>query len=82
MKFIDNSKDLEKYLDISLEDEYKIESISTDTRTINKNSIFIAIKGKNFDGNKFVEEAFLKGAALALVDDRKFVNSDDKRINN
>tara|TARA_B100001057_G_scaffold239976_1_gene240269 strand:+ start:37722 stop:39062 length:1341 start_codon:yes stop_codon:yes gene_type:complete len=80
MKFIDNSKDLEKYLDISLEDEYKIESISTDTRTINKNSIFIAIKGKNFDGNKFVEEAFLKGAALALVDDRKFVNSDDKRI--
>ena len=31
--------------------------VSTDTRSITKNSIFIALKGDNFDGNKYAEKA-------------------------
>ncbi len=45
--------------------------ISTDTRNIIKDSIFFALKGANFDGNKFAHEALEKGAAYAVVDDKK-----------
>ena len=39
----------------------------TDTRKIEKGSLFIAIKGPNFDGHDFVGEAAKKGAAGAIV---------------
>jgi UDP-N-acetylmuramoyl-tripeptide--D-alanyl-D-alanine ligase len=44
-------------------------SISTDTRNIQHNSIFFALKGGNFNGNKFASEALEKGAAYAVVDE-------------
>ncbi len=37
------------------------------SKEIKKNDIFFAIKGKNKDGNKFIGEAFNKGASLAVV---------------
>lgn len=40
--------------------------VSTDTRTLQPGQIFIALPGANFDGNKFVAEAFAKGAAAAV----------------
>lgn len=40
---------------------------STDTRTLEKGDIFLALTGENFDGNRFVEEAFAKGAAAAVT---------------
>jgi len=43
--------------------------ISTDTRSIKENSIFFALKGSNFDGNKYALKALDLGAALAVVDD-------------
>jgi UDP-N-acetylmuramoyl-tripeptide--D-alanyl-D-alanine ligase len=46
--------------------------VSTDTRKIELNSIFFALKGPNFDANAFAEEAMTKGAALAVIDDPKF----------
>lgn len=42
-------------------------NISTDTRSIKKGDVFIALKGKNFDGHGFLHEAFSKGAAAAVV---------------
>lgn len=44
----------------------KILNITTDTREIKKGSLFIALKGENFDGHSFLEEAFKKGAAAAV----------------
>lgn len=41
--------------------------VSTDTRKIEKGSLFIAIKGPNFDGHDFIAEAVKKGAAGAVV---------------
>lgn len=41
--------------------------ISTDTRTLQAGDIFLAIKGDNFDGHEFVEQAFERGASLAIV---------------
>ena len=44
-------------------------SVSTDTRSIKKGSIFFALKGNNFDGNKFAEQAIKDGAIYAVIDD-------------
>lgn len=43
--------------------------ISTDSRTVKVNSIFFALKGENFNGNKYAEEALAKGAYLAVIDE-------------
>ena len=42
--------------------------ICTDSRTVEPGAIFFALKGENFDGNKFIEVALEKGAALAITD--------------
>ena len=42
--------------------------VSTDTRKITKDKIFFALKGDNFDGRDFVEEAFNNGASGAVVE--------------
>ncbi|WCR57654.1 UDP-N-acetylmuramoyl-tripeptide--D-alanyl-D-alanine ligase [Wolbachia endosymbiont of Ctenocephalides felis wCfeJ] len=49
-------------------------NISTDTRNIKKGDVFVALKGKNFDGHNFLHEAFLKGAAAAVVSEDKHRN--------
>ncbi|BAV95410.1 UDP-N-acetylmuramoyl-tripeptide--D-alanyl-D-alanine ligase [Ichthyobacterium seriolicida] len=46
--------------------------ISTDTRSIEDNSVFVALKGENFDGNAFAKKALSKGAKLVFVDDKKY----------
>ena len=47
-------------------------NISTDSRVIKKNSLFFALKGKNFNGNKYAKEALKKGAKFAIIDDVKY----------
>ena len=42
--------------------------ICTDTRAIEKDSLFICIKGENFDGNTFATSALEKGASHVIVD--------------
>jgi UDP-N-acetylmuramoyl-tripeptide--D-alanyl-D-alanine ligase len=46
--------------------------VSTDTRAIKNGSIFFALRGENFDGNKFAKDALEKGAVLAVIDDVSF----------
>ncbi|MGI6292463.1 MAG: UDP-N-acetylmuramoyl-tripeptide--D-alanyl-D-alanine ligase [Bacteroidales bacterium] len=48
-------------------------TISTDTRNIQKDCIFFCLKGANFNGNQFAEEALKKGAAYVIVDEEKYV---------
>ena len=80
MKFINNSNDLSFYLEENVVRDIPIKNISIDSRSIKKESLFIAIKGNNFNGNNFVKEAFKKGASIALVDDQKFIGSEDNKI--
>lgn len=47
-------------------------TVSTDTRKITKNSIFFALKGDNFNGNKYASEALKKGASYAIVDEKEY----------
>ncbi|NOS93354.1 MAG: UDP-N-acetylmuramoyl-tripeptide--D-alanyl-D-alanine ligase [Cyclobacteriaceae bacterium] len=52
--------------------------VSTDTRQIESNAIFFALKGPTFNANAFAEEALKKGASYAVVDDQTYAT--DQRI--
>ena len=47
-------------------------SVSIDTRKIQPNSLFIAIKGENFDANTFAKEALEKGASFVIIDNSDY----------
>jgi UDP-N-acetylmuramoyl-tripeptide--D-alanyl-D-alanine ligase len=53
---------------------YQSSGVSTDTRNIKKDSLYIALKGENFDGNTFAEKAVELGAKYAIVDNKDFAN--------
>ena len=53
---------------------YKTRRISIDSRTIEKDSLFIAIKGDRFDGNLYAEKAIEAGAKYAIVEDKSISN--------
>ncbi|AIY82960.1 UDP-N-acetylmuramoyl-tripeptide--D-alanyl-D-alanine ligase [Clostridium baratii] len=57
-------------------DNKEFNKLSTDTRKIEKGNIFLALKGENFNGNKYVKEAFSKGASIAIVDEVLFNEED------
>ena len=46
--------------------------VDTDTRNIRKNTLFFALKGENFNGNSFAEQALELGAAFAIVDEEAY----------
>lgn len=43
--------------------------VSTDTRTLRANDLYVALVGETFDGNDFTQQAFAKGACAAVVND-------------
>jgi UDP-N-acetylmuramoyl-tripeptide--D-alanyl-D-alanine ligase len=52
---------------------YETSGVSTDTRKIEKNCLFICLSGSNFDGNEFAQEALEKGAKYVIVDNKNFI---------
>ena len=54
--------------------------ISTDTRTLQAGDIYFALKGEQFDGNRFAGQALGKGARLVVLDDDRFVTDPDRCI--
>ena len=56
-------------------DENMITGFSTDSRKINRGDIFFALRGDNFDGHKFIEEVFKSGAALAVAEEKWFIDN-------
>ncbi len=49
--------------------------ICTDSRKITENCLFFALKGPNFNGNKFALEALDKGASYAIIDEEGGMDS-------
>ncbi|MBO5364568.1 MAG: UDP-N-acetylmuramoyl-tripeptide--D-alanyl-D-alanine ligase [Clostridia bacterium] len=47
--------------------EMLISSVSTDTRTIQAGALFFALRGEQFDGHKFIENAMAAGAICCVV---------------
>ena len=50
--------------------------VTTDSRKCSKDSLFFALKGGNFDGNKFAKAAIEQGCAYAFVDEPEFADGD------
>ncbi|HQV51694.1 MAG: UDP-N-acetylmuramoyl-tripeptide--D-alanyl-D-alanine ligase [Flavobacteriales bacterium] len=55
---------------------HECSGISTDTRSIAPKSLFIALKGPNFNANAYASEALQKGALYAVVDDPSVVKDE------
>lgn len=53
--------------------------ITTDSRFCPEGSIFIALKGENFDGNRYAAQALEKGCRHAIVDNPDFYDAQDGR---
>ena len=56
----------------------RINSISIDSRIIERDDIYIPIKGKKYDGHNFIQNALDSGALLCFSEN----NVKDKRIIN
>ena len=54
--------------------------ITTDSRNCPKGSIFIALKGASFDGNKFAKAALEKGCSYAIVDEKEYAEAGNEHI--
>lgn len=59
-------------------DNFKtVSKISTDSRTIKANSLYVALKGNKFDGHNFVNDAIKNGATSVMINKsqiKKFSN--------
>ena len=73
--------------DLQIKELYKLyqqhPQITTDSRDCPEGSIFLALKGESFNGNKFAESALEKGCSYAIIDepeykkDERFILVDD-----
>ncbi len=54
--------------------------VTTDSRDCPKDSIFIALKGVSFDGNKFAKSALEKGCSYAIVDEKEYAGEGNDRF--
>jgi UDP-N-acetylmuramoyl-tripeptide--D-alanyl-D-alanine ligase len=67
---------------MQIQDLYKLylahPSIQTDTRKLQEGDLFFALKGPNFNGNKFAKQALDAGAAYVIIDEP--ANFSDDRL--
>lgn len=69
-----SAEDFSKFENVQIlgEKSASFKGVCFDSRTLEKENLFVAVKGQNFDGNDFVERAFEKGAKVAIAS-RKFL---------
>jgi UDP-N-acetylmuramoyl-tripeptide--D-alanyl-D-alanine ligase len=54
----------------------EVRQVTTDTRNVRPNDIFFALKGDNFNGNDFAQQALDSGASMVVVDEEVNVSSE------
>ena len=57
-------------------EEANFNKLCIDTRKVEKDNVFLAIKGANFNGNDFAIKALESGASVAIIDEVKFDEQD------
>ena len=77
-------RELGKILDIpvlseeDLSEDLRISQVATDSRSLGRGDVFVALRGENFDGHEFAQMAIERGAIALMVDHPVEVNSDFK----
>jgi UDP-N-acetylmuramoyl-tripeptide--D-alanyl-D-alanine ligase len=66
--------------EIQGDDSLTFNSVSTDTRTLSKDSLFIALKGDTFDAQLFIEKAFECGATGCVISKEFTISEEGKKI--
>ena len=59
----------------------KFHAFSINSKKIKKDDIFIAIKGLNFDGHDYINEAFKNGAIAAIISDEEKISKNTILVN-
>lgn len=81
MRFFRLSK-FEVMLETLYQHFIKNPTITTDSRNVPLGSIFFALKGENFDGNKFAQNALKLGASLAIIDNPDYLSENCLLVSN
>ena len=68
-------------IDSYIYNNLKVESFSKDTRTMKANDCYLAIKGDNFDGNSFINNAIMAKASLIICDNPSKEDLDNAKAN-
>ncbi|MFM7440298.1 MAG: UDP-N-acetylmuramoyl-tripeptide--D-alanyl-D-alanine ligase [Snowella sp.] len=77
-------RELSKILDIpifneeNLSENLRISQVATDSRSLGRGDVFVALRGENFDGHEFAQTAIERGAIALIVDHGIEINSDLK----
>jgi UDP-N-acetylmuramoyl-tripeptide--D-alanyl-D-alanine ligase len=50
-----------------ISEDVRFDSVSTDSRTLQRGALFVALSGERFDGHRFIGAAKARGAAAAIV---------------
>ena len=56
--------------------------INTDSREVSSDELFFALRGPNFNGNRFSEEALMNNAAACVVDDGSIQSKENILVEN
>lgn len=51
--------------------------VTTDSRNVENDALFFALKGENFDGNAYAKNALENGCSFAIVDNPDYVQGDN-----
>ncbi|MDC3228677.1 UDP-N-acetylmuramoyl-tripeptide--D-alanyl-D-alanine ligase [Gammaproteobacteria bacterium] len=78
MKLIKNTQDLLTSLKLDAKSGLPIRNFQIDSRKVTKNSVFFGLTGLKEDGSLYANDAIRKGASLAIVKERKILNSSAK----
>ena len=75
-------KEIYKALNLKneLNQNFIFENLSINSRNISSKSLFIPLKGKNFDGHNFIDDAARKGVRFSLVEKKKKKLVKDRKI--
>ena len=60
--------------------EARFVSVSTDSRTLARGALFVALRGERFDGHHFLDAARERGAAAAMVDEESKATAETARL--
>lgn len=56
--------------------DFRIKGLSIDSRTIEPQNLFMAIKGEKFDGHDFIKLAIDKGASCVVISENRLKNKE------
>lgn len=56
------------------------DGVTTDSRAVKPKELFVALKGPNFNGNKYAEMALKNGAKYALIDEEAYLKNKQQYI--